>query len=249
MQSKKRYVQVANPKTLGTDSIVVERIALGQPNDYKPCIAELPSGELLIVAFHHSEKGGRLYEDILIFRSKDGGKTWSKPAVHKELLGREPYLSVLKDGTLLMTVHHHSRDHRNKDGYIKSYIHRSVDAGRTWNTTSVTDERIPSKTWTHTTRNVLELPDGSLLFGFSALRHDLNFIWRSFDKGTTWTEKYAAKFIDLREDYPGLLFAEMFLWQAKSGKLYGIARVDPSYFPPLPASALPGENMGIRRSG
>ena len=40
-----------------------------------------------------------MLEQTLLFRSKDGGRTWSKPE-KLGLLGREPYLSVLEDGTL-----------------------------------------------------------------------------------------------------------------------------------------------------
>jgi hypothetical protein len=43
-------------------------------------------------------------EQTLLFRSRDGGKTWSK-SEKLDVLGREPYLSVLKDGTLFMTGH------------------------------------------------------------------------------------------------------------------------------------------------
>src|SRR5207245_2359614 len=35
---------------------------------------------------------------------RDGGKTWSEPK-ELDLLGREPYLTVLKDGTVFITGH------------------------------------------------------------------------------------------------------------------------------------------------
>ena len=106
-----------NRKALSADKIECERIALGEPDDYKPCIALLPSGELLLTAFHPYEKEkGKVFEQNLLFRSKDGGKTWSKPE-KLDLLGREPYLTVLKDGTLFMTGHLLAQDIRNKLGY------------------------------------------------------------------------------------------------------------------------------------
>jgi hypothetical protein len=48
-------IAVANRKALSADKIECEQIALGEPDDYKPCIALLPSGELLLTAFHPHE--------------------------------------------------------------------------------------------------------------------------------------------------------------------------------------------------
>src|SRR5437763_418268 len=49
-------IAVVNRKALSADRIECERIALGEPDDYKPRIALLPSGELLLTAFHPYEK-------------------------------------------------------------------------------------------------------------------------------------------------------------------------------------------------
>src|SRR5688572_2236975 len=93
-------VAVVNPRTLPTDRIECERVTLGEPDDYKPCIALLPSGELLLTAFHQYRKeGGKVLEQNLLFRSRDGGRTWAKPQ-KLDLLGREPYLTVLPNGTI-----------------------------------------------------------------------------------------------------------------------------------------------------
>src|SRR5262245_56937586 len=43
-------IAVVNRKALSADRIECERIALGEPDDYKPCIALLPGGELLLTA-------------------------------------------------------------------------------------------------------------------------------------------------------------------------------------------------------
>src|SRR6478609_3629335 len=95
--------KIFEPKLLANKELSVERISLGEPDDYKPCVAKLPSGELLLTAFHqHKREGGKVLEQTLLFRSKDGGRTWSKPQ-ELELLGREPYLTVLADGTLFIT--------------------------------------------------------------------------------------------------------------------------------------------------
>jgi hypothetical protein len=113
---------VVNRKTLPTDKIECERIAVGEPDDYKPCVALLPNGELLLTAFHQYKKDSdKVLEQNLLFRSKDGGRAWSPPAA-LDLLGREPYLTVLQDGTLFLTGHLLAQDVRNKQGYTHGYL-------------------------------------------------------------------------------------------------------------------------------
>src|SRR5205807_9370795 len=126
-------------------------------------IAQLPSGELLLTAFHqHKKDGGKVLEQNLLFRSKDGGKTWSEPA-KLDLLGREPYLTVLKHGTLFMTRHLLANDVRNKHGYTHGYLHRSTDAGKTWESIRTKSEGIKPKASNHPTRDCLELTDSMRL--------------------------------------------------------------------------------------
>src|SRR5262249_30223497 len=98
-------ITVVGSRTVSADRLSCERIPLGEADDYKPCIARLPDGELLVTAFHqHQENGGKVREQNLLFRSRDGGRTWSQPE-RLGLLGREPYLSVLGDGTIFLTGH------------------------------------------------------------------------------------------------------------------------------------------------
>src|SRR5947209_4337976 len=67
---------VVDRKTLSADTIACERIAVGEPDDYKPCIALLPGGELILTAFHQEKKeGNQVLEQNLLFRSRDGGRT------------------------------------------------------------------------------------------------------------------------------------------------------------------------------
>jgi hypothetical protein len=213
---------------------IIERVPVGVTGDYKPCINKLPGGELLTVAFHQNKLDhDKIREDILLFRSSDGGHTWS-PSQTPDIVGREPYLTVLKDGTLLLIVHLLPQDIRNVDGYSHAYVHRSDDGGKTWTTTRTQPEEWPPKTETVTSRNVLEMADGSLMLLVSGNGKGHDAVWRSRDAGRTWSEKYPAPVEGLRDDYPFPFFGETVLWQASSGKVYAIVRVDSKFFPPLP---------------
>jgi len=237
------FIAVKNPVLL-PPRLLAERIPLGIPGDYKPCIAKLPSEELLLVMFYpHHLEDGRYQEDIILYRSDDGGVTWSERQV-LDLLGREPYLIVLDDGTVFITVHFLSQDWRNTEGYIYSYLYRSTDAGRTWSTTAIRAEDVPgleSKKWVHTSRNLLELKDGSLIFGVSALG-GIDQLWRSYDKGASWDKSVECQFEGLDKSKPTCPFwAETFFSAGQNDKIYGIFRVDPKVFPPLTGTQAPTE--------
>ncbi len=244
MQSNQPYndvIEVRNPKTLKTDKISVQRIPIGQPGDYKPCIAKLPNGELLLVLFQMNKLDctkrlwGRdvqmMREDILLFRSQDGGISWSEPEI-LPILGREPYFSILSDGTILITVHLLQQDVRNVWNYTRAFIHRSTDGGRSWLTIPTEPEEFNFAEGTQvcTTRNILELNDGSLIVGTSPAPPCKNYIWRSFDKGATWNEQYSSQLEGVGEDYPYSFFGEGVFFQVASGKIYLIQRIEPAYF-------------------
>ena len=223
-------IVIRNPKKLKTETINAERIPIGLPGDYKPCIAMLPDGELLLVAFFCDSAGKEngYREDIIMFRSKDGGRTWSQREI-TEITGREPYFSILKDGTIFVTTHLLKNDIRNKEGYCYSYIYRSVDGGCSWEETAIRseDNEEEPKSWTLTTRNVLELNDGSLIFGVSGMKN--NFTWISNDKGKRW-KKNRCGIEMIPAGYPFPAQAETFLWQTPKGRVIALYRVDNKYF-------------------
>lgn len=224
-------ISVADRKMLTVDKLASERISLGEPDDYKPCIAQLPGGELLLTAFHqHQRDGNKVLEQTLLFRSQDGGRAWSDPQP-LDLLGREPYLTVLKDGTLFITGHLLANDVRNKWGYTTGFLHRSTDGGRTWQSTRIESEQVKPQASNHSTRNVLELADGSLLLGVD---YDGGngpyFVWRSTDGGQTWDKSRKCEPKDFQSQY-GFFGGETWLWQARSGKIWALVRVDSNELP------------------
>jgi hypothetical protein len=238
------FIEVRNPKRLAVDKIPCQRIPLGEVGDYKPTIAPLPGGGLLLCMFSGRRmEDGKIAEQTILYRSSDGGKTWLERET-PDIAGREPALSVTKDGTVFITTHLLAQDVRNQDGYTHSYLHRSQDGGRTWTTTRVEPEEFRPRTTGLTTRNVLQLADGSLLLGVSehGIKNCKSFAWRSTDNGKTWTEKYPARFADVPKNYPYTLFGEAHLWQARSGELYAILRVGAGNSWPLPGSTDPGNN-------
>lgn len=225
------HIAVANQKLSTTETIVGQRIPLGEPDDYKPCIAKLPNGELLLTAFHQYQRhGNKVMEQNLLFRSLDGGRTWSK-SQKLDLLGREPYLTVLKSGTVFMTGHLLEQDVRNEWGYTCGFVHRSDDGGHTWHSTRVEAESIKPKTACRTTRNVLEMQDGSLILGADFDGGDGPFfVWRSTDNGHTWDKTQKSEPKDFKSIY-GFFGGETWLWQARSGKIWALVRVDSNEMP------------------
>jgi hypothetical protein len=90
---------------------------------------------------------------------------------------------------------------------------------------------MPAKTEYGTTRNILELADGSLLHVVTSRTAGGSFLWTSADGGRTWSEKGATQVLGLPEGYPYGVFAESHLLQTASGRLFTISRVDHRYYP------------------
>ncbi|MBI5630428.1 MAG: hypothetical protein HY921_06040 [Elusimicrobia bacterium] len=230
------FIPVLAPRKLRIDKAPAERVAIEGFSTYKPSVVKLPNGELLLANFRgYWDESGRYLEDIFLFRSWDGGKTWSA-GQNAGLLGREPYLTVLSDGTLLMTTHFLSDDYRNAEGFTYSHLYRSTDGGRTWLARRIGPEGFPERAITLTSRNVLEMPDSSLLMGVDSSGGPA-FIWRSYDRGKTWSVQGECDNGGFASIFS--FFGESFLWKHKSGALYAVIRADSLEYP-IPNRPLSG---------
>jgi len=240
-------IRVINPRQIASSALLAERISLGVIGDYKPCIARLSDGSLAMVAFHqHQCLGGRILEEMVWQTSADGGRTWSHRQVISPL-GREPYFSVLRDGTVLLTVHLLPQDVRNPTANTVVLVHRSTDSGITWESTMVTLDDVPGAAGDAplgSTRNILELRDGTLLLGVGAPGgHE--YLWRSWDGGRTWDKSQAMAYHGVpapAETWWCPLLQEAVLWEMASGELLSLSRVDPRLFPPIPGTIIPMED-------
>jgi hypothetical protein len=232
---KSMPIRVNNPKSLPAWQIPSERVALGEA--YKPSMAMLASGELVMVALIQDQlPGGKVREWTPLWRSSDGGRTWSERAELKDMIGREQWLTCTSDGTLLATCHLLVQDVNNRDGYTHSYLHRSTDGGRTWQRQRISAQKFPSPPEKGTTlsRNVVELPDGTLLLGVGVNEYDsgkVAFLWKSRDGGASWDKSGSRVTIGGYGDRPyhnwDSFFSEDFTFLTRSGKLLHFIRCGP----------------------
>ena len=240
MQEKSFPIRVNHPRHVPAWQIPAERTPIVGPDDSpwgcgKPSLALLPHGELVMVAFRMKGTQGEddFHEVSTLWRSQDGGRTWSAWRDLDDVIGREQFLTCSADGILLMTSHILPDDNASDGhpGSVHSYVHRSGDGGRTWSRTRVLIEGerrqgVPFEGHaTHVMRNIVELPDGTLLLGVAisgrppSMTSSVNaWLWRSRDGGRSWQEGDAVR---VNGYYDGLcgLFSEGCLYRNESGKL------------------------------
>lgn len=136
MEISSTPIRVNHPTVIPAWELSAQRVPVGSPGDYKPSLALLPTGELIMVAFHRSMPSGedRWHEISTLWRSPNGGRTWSEGKVLDGVSEREQFLTCTSDGTLFMTSSIAPMDVAYQgppeSGY--SLVHRSTVGGRTW---------------------------------------------------------------------------------------------------------------------
>jgi hypothetical protein len=193
------------------------RTRVGPRGNYKTGLTELPNGKLVLAACrdNYEQDRSKRQFSIFIYESVDQGSTW-RDVGNSPLFGKEPSLTALADGTLVLTA---------QKGYFgpgakldEIPISRSTDGGRTWETTMMPGEDYP--------RNLIVEPDGSLLL-VRALKSDWKNqgkgspnlqLCRSKDGGRTW--QYSEGIVDW--NYPG--FGEVSAIRLRNGKYLAALR-------------------------
>ena len=232
-----RPIKIVAPRALPAADIPAERTPLGIANDYKPWIAQLTNGELLVVAFCFGPVEGEegYIERAVFWRSADGGETWGEREERLDIHGREFALNVLSDGTILMPCHFLVNDAYNQAGYTYSKLFRSTDHGANWTETRIGPEGFPDGANTATDWTVVELPGADdlappvVLFGVSMQhggedKHEHVRLWRSTDSGETW-DKSLHPDTDGWADVDGF-FSQSTTHRTRSGRLLHPVRVD-----------------------
>lgn len=148
----------------------------------------LPDGE--IVAFirggaPHITPGGR----IDLIRSRDGGKTWSKPVSLPKTSDddRGPSIGQAPDGTLICMYRifdAYDEEGKFKKGNFDQYtmLTLSHDEGQTW--TMATEVKLSAHRGIAPFQRMICLDDGTILM--PAYRNDEALVVRSRDNGRTW---------------------------------------------------------------
>ncbi len=168
----------------------------GPEDDRNPALGQLADGTILLAYAVLSgyeadglklsgKREDRVFDGVYVMRSKDKGKTWSRPerspAIYSFYGGKgavSPYGKIirLKDGTVVMAVYFEFFDAPGNE----SYIFRSRDGGKTWGEPSLLGKHFNETA-------VLELPDGSLLAAMRSEKGGHIAVTRSADAGKTWS--------------------------------------------------------------
>lgn len=195
-----------------------QRVRVGGRGNYKAGLAQLPDGRLVLVAYH-----GNKSEDAeerkrkpcygYVYESRDGGLSW--PQIGEVgFSGKEPSLTALADGALVMT----SEGPSGGTKLDESIVSTSGDGGRTWQSQVLPGYECP--------RSLVVEPDGSVLM-VRALKSGWihreagspNFqLCRSSDRGRSWGCSEGVVAWDQTE------FGEISALRAQDGKLLAAVR-------------------------
>src|SRR5262249_54446705 len=138
-------------------------------DDRDPSVACLKDGTLLLNWFTlHQNR-----VTVLLARSTDKGKTWSKP-VKLDLDSRYSFacsspVRELPDGSLILGLYHED----NKKNLALGATVKSSDGGRTWQNLALIGER--SGVWLDAETDVVPLMDGRLLAALRSSKVDMHY--------------------------------------------------------------------------
>ena len=141
----------------------------------------LPDGSIVLMGGLASDGSG-LKNDV--WRSTDSGVTWTQVTVSAGWTPRLTHSSVvMPDGSIVLMGGSDGTNHVIND------VWRSTDKGATW--TKMTS----NAGWTaRCAHSSVVMPDGSIVLmgGYDIPSGERNDVWRSTDKGATWTQVTAS---------------------------------------------------------
>jgi len=188
-----------------------------------PGAVRLKSGELLVV---FREGQGHVSPDgkILLCRSGDQAKSWSKPdtIVSTAWDCRDPSIVQLQDGLVVVNFFQSQYDEQGKIiGAVGCFTVRSFDNGKTF--TAPWMIQVPGIDWSATSDAILELGDGSLIlpaYGGKEGETSSAIAVISRDRGETWGDHYVIA----RDTTNQIHFQEPALIQLPDGKILCMLR-------------------------
>jgi Neuraminidase (sialidase) len=205
----------------------------GPEDDRNPALGQLKNGDIILAyaVLHGYDHTGlklntpdRHAEGVYVIRSRDGGRSWSKPkrskSTHKlQKSGGDvsPYGKIvqLADGTALMSVYYEFRDARGN----QDYVFRSRDNGKTWGDPTLVGEH-------YNETGLLALKGGTVL---AALRSEIGghlATSSSIDGGKTWSQPVQ---ITKDREHPGDLIqlddGDVLLTYGERNKPFGVQAV------------------------
>jgi hypothetical protein len=226
-----RYPKVINPKHLNESMVTGEVIKLGAGHDYKPNIGVFPDGEMILLNLHQHyeevEHGAVYCMHTVMFRSKDGGRTWER-GKHLPFEGHEPSITITGDGTVFVITHSLPREPFNSFGNVFTNIYRSEDRGATFSRYMIKYTDFPGSQPEDViySRNIFQLDPETLILGITKKTED--YLFSSKDNGKTWSHKrvsYKGVDIAAKQHFWGLM-PEAVIFRSPRGRLMMLSRVD-----------------------
>ena len=253
-------LKVINHNRLGQAALQAELIQIPGKGNYKPNMGVMPNGDLIMFTVHQHQEdlslGGSYSMHTVMFRSTDGGMTWSR-GMHMRFMGHEPSVTVI-DGIIFVLTHflsneEHTYDALSDEDYTYDIIYRSEDGGGTWMEIPLRYEQFPGAVKSNMaySRNILKLKGknnpGRLLLGMTVGTED--YACYSDDMGVTWkNHKAAIRGYRYKGNYEWGVFGESLFFYSPSGRLMMLSRMDLAYaefIKPLPFAQRMDNETGI----
>lgn len=233
----------AYPEFSGTNEFVHEVIyGNGFRHVHPADLIKLQNGEVLMMwregTEHISDDG-----DVVMLRSKDGGRTWSGRQVIAGIEKsdeREGCGIQLRDGTIVVgifynnlynpdgTYNYRHQNLLNEKNRLGAYVITSEDNGQSWSKPNYIDTSgMPFRNVEGPTDAPIEMPDGSILMAIIGYNFEgdegnrSSVMLRSADKGKTW-KYYSVIASDKGNKLGG--FMEPGIVRTKSGRLVAAMR-------------------------